>query len=140
MQCYMPTTGIVIITDTFEYFPKEFYFPKTTTKIIYSRPLETQLQLRKTPPKKITLLSYGYATKNAINQIFHILHRNTYQPHLQILPLPPMLPQTQSENLQLQNIPSIPVPALMVELVSQPPIVQTHQSLPTSPTRLHRFT
>ena len=31
MQCYMPTTGIVIITDTLQYIRKEFAFPKTTT-------------------------------------------------------------------------------------------------------------
>ena len=32
MQCYMPTTGIVRITDTLKYKPKAFDFPKTTTE------------------------------------------------------------------------------------------------------------
>ena len=59
-----------------------------------------------------------------INQIAYILQRSTSQPHLKFLPLSSMLPQTQSENLQLQNTPKWPVPALRVE-----------HSAPTSPSR-----
>ena len=32
MQCYMPSNCIVRITDTLQYIPKAFYFPKTTTE------------------------------------------------------------------------------------------------------------
>ena len=32
MKCYMPTTGVVRITDTLQYIPKAFSFPKTTTE------------------------------------------------------------------------------------------------------------
>ena len=32
MQCYIPTTGIVSITDTLQYTTKEFVFPKTSTE------------------------------------------------------------------------------------------------------------
>ena len=32
MQCYMPTIVIVRITDTLQYIPKAFAFPKTTTE------------------------------------------------------------------------------------------------------------
>ena len=32
MKCYMPKTGIVLITDTLQYIPKAFDFPKTTTE------------------------------------------------------------------------------------------------------------
>ena len=52
----------------------------------------------------------------------------------------PLLPQTQSENIQLQNILSIPVPAPRVEPVSQPPRVQTLNSAPTPPPRLQPYT
>ena len=71
--------------------------------------------------------------QNVINHIAHIMHRITSQSRLKILPLPPMLPQTQSENLELQNIPSIPVPAPRVEPFSQNPMVQTIQSAPKQP-------
>ena len=32
MQCYMPATGIAIITDTLQYIAKTFAFPTTTTR------------------------------------------------------------------------------------------------------------
>ena len=90
----------------------------------------------KYPPKTLPFLSCGDATKHLINQISHILSRSTSQPPLQILPSPLMLPRTQSENLQLKNIPSIPVPAPRAEPFSQPLRVQTHQSSPTTPPRV----
>ena len=80
-------------------------------------------------------MSYGYATKNAINQISHILQRSTYQPRLKFLTLPPMLPHTQNENIQHQKIISTEAPAPRVETVSQPPRVQTQESAPTPPPR-----
>ena len=96
--------------------------------------------MMKDPPKTLPLFSYGDVTKKAINFIDQILHRSTSQPRLQILPLPPMLPQNQSENIQLQNNPRIPVLALRVEPVSQPPRVQTHQSSPIPTLREKPFT
>ena len=109
----MPTTGIVRITDTLQYIPKAFDFPKTTTEEYLQQAIVYIIEMMKKPPKTLTFLSCGDATKNAINQIAHILHRSTSKPRLQILPLPPLLPQAQSENIQLQNIPSIPVPSPM---------------------------
>ena len=41
MQCYMPATGIVIITGTLQYIPKEPPPKKQPHMIIYNRPLET---------------------------------------------------------------------------------------------------
>ena len=114
----MPATGTLRITDTLQYIPKSFAFPKTTTEDYLQQFIGDIIAIMKGPSKKILFFSYGDATKNAINQIDHIFHRSTSQPRLQILPLPPMLPQPQSENLQLQNIPSIPVPYLRVEPVS----------------------
>ena len=90
----------------------------------------------KEPLQTLPFLYYGDATKIAINHIAHILHRSTYQPRLKDLPLPPLLPQTQSENIQLQNIPRIPVLIPGVRLVLQPLIVQRIQSEPTSPPRM----
>ena len=81
-------------------------------------------------------MSYSDGTRNLINNIAHILHISTTQPHLQVLPLTPILPQTQSKNIQLQNILSIPVPALRVEPVLQPPGIQTFQSAPIPTPRL----
>ena len=46
-----------------------------------------------------------------------------------------MIPQTQSENLQLQNILSITVPAPRVEPILQPPRVKMHKSAPPSSPR-----
>ena len=131
MQCYMPATGIVRITDTLQYIPNNFAFPTTTTKYYLHQAIGEIITIMKYPPKTLPLLSYGDA-KQIINHIVHILH-TTSQPRLQILPLPPLLPQTQSENLQVQNIPSMPVPALMMEPFLQTPRVQIIQSAPTPP-------
>ena len=111
MQCYMPATGIVRITDTLQYIPKTFALPTTTTEEHLQLAIGDIITITKDPPITLPLLSYGDATKNAINNIAQILQRSTSQPHLQNLPVPPLLTQTQSENLQLQNIPSIPVPS-----------------------------
>ena len=94
----------------------------------------------KNPLNTLPFLSYGDAKKNAINQISHIFHRSTYQPHLQILPLPILLPQTQNKNLQLQNIPIIPVPDPRLEPVLKPPRVQLIQPAPIPPTILQPST
>ena len=91
------------------------------------------MKLLKTPLKVPPFFYYVDATKNSINQIAHILQRITSQPRLQILPLPPMLPQSQNENLQHQKIISTPAPATRLEPVSQPPRVQTQYSAPTPP-------
>ena len=132
----MPATGIVRITDTFQYIPKEFAFPKTTTEDYLHQAIGYIIAIMKDPPKKTPLLSYGDATKNAINQIAHILHKSTSKLCFTNLPLPPQLPQTQSENIQLQNIPSIPVLTPKVEPVLQPPGIQTFQLAPIPTPRL----
>ena len=92
MQCYMLVTGIVRITDTLQYTPKTFAFPKTTTEYYLQQAIGDIISIMKDPLKTLPLLSYGNATKNAINQIAHILNRSKYQPRLQILPLPHLLP------------------------------------------------
>ena len=132
----MPVTGIVRFTETLQYISKAFAFTKTTTEEYLQQAIGDIIVIMKYSLKKLHFLSYADATENAINKIVHIFQRSTYQPRSQILPLPPMLPQTQSENLQLQNIPSIPVPAPRVEPVSQPPRVQTNQSETKPPPRV----
>ena len=83
--------------------------------------------MTKEPLKTIYSPPYGDATKKAINQIAHILQRNSDQPCLQILPLPQMLPQSHNENHQPPEITSIPAPALRVEPILQPTRVQTQE-------------
>ena len=72
MQCYVSATGTVIITDTLQYTPKTFAFPKTTTEYYLRQAIGDIIAIMKKPPKKIPFLSYGDATKNLINQIDHI--------------------------------------------------------------------
>ena len=84
-------------------------------------------------PKVLPFLFYGDATKNATNQISHILQRSTSPPQLENFPLPPMLPHIWNENIQYQKIISTEAPALRVEPVLQPPRAQTQYSAPTPP-------
>ena len=81
MQCYMPATGKVRITDTLQYTPKAFDFPKTTKDYYLQQFIAHILAIIKEPLKTLPFLSYGDA-KKAINQIAHILHRSKYQPRL----------------------------------------------------------
>ena len=80
MKCYIPTTGIVRITDTLQYFPKACVYPKTTTEDYLLQAIRDIIAVMKNPTKKLPFLSYVDATKNAINKIAHILHRSTSQP------------------------------------------------------------
>ena len=131
----MTATGIVRITDTLQYIPKAFAFPKTTTEDYLQQEIGDIIEIMKDPTKTLPFLSYGYETKNAINHIPHIMQRSISHPHLKILPLPPMLPQSQNENIQHQKIISTPAPAPRVEPFSQPPRVQTQDPAPTPPPR-----
>ena len=63
--------------------------------------------------------------------IYHFLQRSTAQPHLKILLLPPMLPNSQNQNLLPPKITNTPAPYTGAEPVAQTPRVQT---LTTSPT------
>ena len=53
MQCYMPTTGIFIITDTFQYIPKAFYFPMTTIDDYTQQVIRDKIANMKDPPKTL---------------------------------------------------------------------------------------
>ena len=86
----------------------------------------------KTPP----FLFYGDTKKNVINKIYHILQRSTAQPRLQILQLPPMLPQSRNKNILPPEITIPPEPDKRVEPEVQPTRVQTLASLPTSTKRV----
>ena len=82
------------------------------------------------------LVLWRCKNKKEINQIARILQRSTSQPRLQILPLPPMLPQSQNENIQHQKIISTPAPDLRVEPVFQPPGVKKVFSTHTASNRV----
>ena len=62
MQCYIPTTGIVRITDTLKYIPKTFTFSKTTIEDYLQQAIGDIIAIMKPPPKTISFLSYGDAT------------------------------------------------------------------------------
>ena len=72
MQCYMSATGIVRITDTLQYIPKAFVFPKTTTEDYLQQAIGDTIAIVEDPPKKPPFLSYDDATKNVINNISNI--------------------------------------------------------------------
>ena len=129
----MPATVIVRITDTLQYTPKAFAFPKKPTEDDLRQEIGDIIAMMKNPPKTLTFWSYGDATKNAINQIAHILQRITDQPRIKNLLLPPMLQQSQNYFFQQPEITSIPEPTLTVEPVFQPPRVKTQESSPTPP-------
>ena len=106
MQCYVPATGIVRITDTLKYIPKAYAFPKTTTKYYLQQAIRYIIETMDNHPKTPPFLSYGNATKNLINQISHTLHRSISQSRLKVFPSPSLLTQSQSGNLHFQNIPA----------------------------------
>ena len=140
MQCYTPATNISRITDTLQYIPKTFAFPTTTTEDYLQQAIRDIIAITKDPRRHLIYCLMAMQQKNAINQIDHIFHRSISQPRLKNLPLPPLLPQNQSENLQLKNIPSIPVPALRLELVFKTLRLQIIQSSHTLPPRLQPST
>ena len=123
MQCYMPATGIVRITDTLQYIPNAFALPKTLIEVNLQQSIGYIVSIIKDPPKTLPFLSYGDATKNVINKISRILQRSTARPCLQILPFPPILPQSQNKNIVPPKITSNPAPAPRVEPSAQPPRV-----------------
>ena len=124
----MPATGIVRIKYTLQYIPKTYDFPKTTTEDYLQQEIGDIISIMKYPSNTLTFLFYGYETKKSINHIAHILQRSTSQPRLQIIPLHPMLPQSQAKNIQHQNVIRTPAPAPRVEQVLQPPRVLTQES------------
>ena len=60
---------------------------------------------------------------------------STSHPRLKFFPLPPMLPKSQNKNIQHQEIIITPEPAQRVELVLQPPGLQTQNLAPTPHSR-----
>ena len=99
---------------------KTFTFPKTTTEDYPHQEIRKIFLILKYPPKQFPFLSYVNATKNTINQIAHILQKIIAQPRLQILPLTPMLSQSQNKNPLPPKITSTTEPAPRLELFDQP--------------------
>ena len=136
IQCYIPTTIIVRITDTLQYIPKELASPNTTTEDYFQQAIGYILSIIQEPLKTLPLLSYGYATKNIINHIVHILQLSTAHPRLKMLPLPPMLLQSHTQDTSPDIITHPDAPYMRVEQVVQPPRVKTTRTSPTSPPRV----
>ena len=132
----MPATDIVRITDTLQYTSKAFAFSKKTTEDYLQQEIGYIISIIKDPPKILPLFSNGDATKNVINHISHTLQQSTDQPRLQILPLSPMLPQSQNQNLLPPKIANTPAPDMRLEPVVQPLRLQTFMKSSTSPPRV----
>ena len=98
MQCYMPSTDIVCITDKMQYTPKAFDFPNTKTEYYLQQSIGDIIEIIKDSPKTLPFLSYGHTTNNLINKIAHIIQRSTAQTCLPILTLPPLLLESQTPN------------------------------------------
>ena len=136
MQCYIPTTGIVHITDTLQYIPNSFDFPNTTTEYYLQQAIGYIISIIQDP--WINFLYWPTGIKNnLINHIVRLLQKSTDRSHLQILSLPPMVPQSQKQDLSPPNITNTPAPYPRLVLVFQPPRVQILTTAPTSP--LHQL-
>ena len=123
MQCYIPTTGIVRITDTLQYIPKVFAFPKATTGDYLRQEIGYIIANIKNPSKTIPFLSYGDVKQINQPDCLHFTKKHSSFPHIHYT-LPTMLPKSQNKKIQPPEITSIPEPALRVELVSQSPWVK----------------
>ena len=63
IQCYIPTTGIVHITDTLQYILKTFAFPKTKTEDDIQQAIGDIIEIMHDPPNTLPFSSNGYAQK-----------------------------------------------------------------------------
>ena len=136
MQCYMPETEILLITDTLQYIPKAFSSPNIITEYYLQQAIGEILAIIQDSPKTLHFLSYGDETKHVFNYIANILQKSTDQPCLKILPLPPMLTQSRTQYPSSVIIPHIAATGPRVEPVVQPPRVQAPTISPISPTRV----
>ena len=115
MQCYMPSTGIVRITYTLQFITEAFTFPKTTTDDYPQQEIGEIFEMIKYPLNTLPLIYYGDATKKCNQSDFPHLANNHIPALIPIFSSPLMLPQSQNENIQHQNIISTPAPAPSVE-------------------------
>ena len=69
MQCYMPATGMVHISDTLQNIPKSFALTKITTEYDIKQAIGDIIAIIQDPLKTFTFFSYGDEIKNVINQI-----------------------------------------------------------------------
>ena len=132
----MPENSNVCINDTLKYISKSFALLKTTTEDYLQKSIGNILSIIQDPPKTLPFLSYGDATKNAINHIAHILQRSTAQPWLSILPLALILPQVQTQTPfpNLIICPDAPSPRVVTDL--KPLRVQLSKPVPIAPLRV----
>ena len=116
-------------------YPEGIFFPKNNHRRLFTAENWIHNCKNYGLPEDTSFLVLWWCNKKWDQSDFPHLAKKHISAMLTKFTLPPMLPQTQSENIQLQNIPSIPVPDPRVEPVFQPPRVKMHQSAPTRPTR-----
>ena len=66
MQCYMPATGKIIITETLQYIPKTIYFPKTTTEDYLQQEIGDIIAIMKYLPKTLPFFPIVMQKKQSI--------------------------------------------------------------------------
>ena len=135
----MPSNGLVRISNNLQYILKTFAFPKTTTEEYLQQAIGDIIAFMKYPLKKVLLLYYGVATRNAINQISHILHRSTSQPRLQIYPYHQCYHRLRVK-ISYFKISQHTSTISEGKPLFKPPRVQKLQSSPTPPPRLQPYT
>ena len=101
MKCYFSETEAIHATDIFQYIPKKFPLPTTTTEDYICQSVGNILAILQSPSIAQIVLPYRDSAKNAVNQVAHFLHSSTQQPCLKILTFPPMLPPTPSKPASL---------------------------------------
>ena len=115
--------------------PKGISFPKYNNWRLF--PTSNWIHSINNPrPSEYTSFLIIRICKKKINHIVHILQRSTAHPHLKMLPLPPMLLQSHTQDISPDIITHPDAPYMRVEQVVQPPRVNTTRTSPTSPPRV----
>ena len=81
MLCYMPETGKVRITDTLQYIPKSFAFPKITTEEYRKQAIRDNIEIMKDPPKTPTFFPMVMQKKSNQSDCSNFAKKHISVPH-----------------------------------------------------------
>ena len=112
LKCYLPSTGGTRDADTVQFFPKQIPFPQISTEDYLLQAATDILTVLKNPPPSLPSLTFGDATRNAIDHLARLLQRAVKRPKPFNLRDPKPLPsQHPSPRVgQSPGLPSPPVP------------------------------
>ena len=119
---------------------KTFVSPKTTTEDYLKQAIGDMVCNYEGPPEENSFLFLWWYNKKRNQPDFPHFAQKHISTTLTTFTITTNATTDSEWNLQLQNIPNIPVPSLRVERLLQPTRVQTHQSAPTTPPRLQPST